>query len=334
MANLSGAASLTSVFGATSTTEDVLSGIDLRGKRVLVTGVSAGIGVETARSLAAHGTDVVGAVRDLSKAKAATEVVRKDAAKNGGSFELIELDLANLKSVRACADHLLGKAEPFDVVIANAGVMATPFGKTADGFEMQFGTNHLGHFVLVNRIASLIRAGGRLISLSSAGHRISNVDLDDPNFERTPYDPMIAYGRSKTANILFAVAFDKRHRGRGVRAAAVHPGAIQTELGRYMDSSQLQSLVDRMNQQLAAEGKGPFQWKTIPQGAATSVWAAVVAPTEEIGGQYCANCQVGNIVPDDAVITAVSKGVRGYALDPNNAEALWKKSEELVGESF
>jgi NAD(P)-dependent dehydrogenase (short-subunit alcohol dehydrogenase family) len=334
MANLSGAASLTSVFGATSTTEDVLSGIDLRGKRVLVTGVSAGIGVETARSLAAHGTDVVGAVRDLSKAKAATEVVRKDAAKNGGRFELIELDLANLKSVRACADQLLGKGETFDVVIANAGVMATPFGKTADGFETQFGTNHLGHFVLVNRIASLIRAGGRLISLSSAGHRISNVDLDDPNFERTPYDPMIAYGRSKTANILFAVAFDKRHRGRGVRAAAVHPGAIQTELGRYIDSSQLQSLVDRMNQQLAAEGKGPFQWKTIPQGAATSVWAAVVAPTEEIGGQYCANCQVGNIVPYDAVITAVSKGVRGYALDPNNAEALWKKSEELVGESF
>jgi NAD(P)-dependent dehydrogenase (short-subunit alcohol dehydrogenase family) len=168
--------------------------------------VSAGIGVETARALAAHGAQVAGAVRDLNKAKAATEQVRKDAASNGGSFELIELDLANLKSVRACTDRLLAKGEPFDVVIANAGVMATPFGHTADGFETQFGTNHLGHFVLVNRIASLIRDGGRLINLSSLGHRYSNVDLEDPNFKRTPYESFVAYGRSKTANILFAVA--------------------------------------------------------------------------------------------------------------------------------
>src|SRR5215475_12506626 len=217
------------MFDATSTTEDVLAGINLRGKRVLVTGVSAGLGVETARSLAAHGAQVVGAARDLDKAEAATAQVQKDAAANGGSFELVELDLANLKSVRACADGLLAKGEPFDVVIANAGVMATPFGHTADGFETQFGTNHLGHFVLVNRIAPLLRAGGRLINLSSAGHRFSNVDLDDPNFERTPYEPFVAYGRSKTANILFAIAFDKRHRERGIRAAAVHPGIIQTE---------------------------------------------------------------------------------------------------------
>jgi NAD(P)-dependent dehydrogenase (short-subunit alcohol dehydrogenase family) len=147
------------VFGATSTTEDVLRGVKLRGKRILVTGVSAGIGVETARSLAAHGADVVGAARDLAKAEQATAEVRKDAAANGGSFALIALDLASLKSVQACADGLLAKGEPFDVVIANAGVMATPFGHTADGFETQFGTNHLGHFVFVNRIAPLIRAG-------------------------------------------------------------------------------------------------------------------------------------------------------------------------------
>ena len=140
------------------------------------------------------------------------------SAASGGSFELVALDLASLKSVRACADSLLAKGEPFDVIIANAGVMATPFGHTADGFETQFGTNHLGHFVLVNRIAPLIRAGGRLINLSSAGHRYSNVDLQDPNFEHTSYEPFVAYGRSKTANILFAVAFDKRHRGRGIRA--------------------------------------------------------------------------------------------------------------------
>jgi len=322
------------VFGATSTTEDVLSGVNLHGKRILVTGVSAGLGVETARSLAAHGAQVVGAARDLAKAEGATAQVRKDAAANGGSFELVALDLSNLKSIRDCADKLLKKGEPFDVVIANAGVMATPFSHTTDGFEMQFGTNHLGHFVLANRIASLIRSGGRLINLSSAGHRYSNVDLQDPNFEHTPYEPFVAYGRSKTANILFAVAFDKRHRGRGVRAAAVHPGVIKTELARYTDPSRLETLVAQINQQLAAEGKGPMQWKTIPQGAATSVWAGVVAPADEIGGHYCENCHAGNIVPDSVTISGVSEGVRAYALDPANAEALWKKSEEMVGESF
>jgi NAD(P)-dependent dehydrogenase (short-subunit alcohol dehydrogenase family) len=321
-------------FGATSTTDDVLSGINLKGKRILVTGASAGLGVETARALVAHGAQVVGAARDLTKAKGATGQVQKDAAANGGSFELIELDLADLKSVRACADSLLAKGETFDVIIANAGVMATPLGPTADGFETQFGTNHLGHFVLVNRIASLIRDGGRLINLSSSGHRYSNVDLDDPNFERTPYEPFVAYGRSKTANILFAVAFDKRHRARGVRAAAVHPGGIKTELGRYVDPGRMEKVVNEINQQLAAQGQGPFQWKTVPQGAATSVWAAVVAPADEIGGRYCENCHVGTIVPDGTPITAVSEGVRGYALDAKNADALWKKSEELVGESF
>jgi NAD(P)-dependent dehydrogenase (short-subunit alcohol dehydrogenase family) len=270
----------------------------------------------------------------LDKAKAATAQVRKDAAANGGSFELIELDLASLNSVRACADGLMAKGEPFDVVIANAGVMATPFGHTMDGFETQFGTNHLGHFLLVNRIASLIRPGGGLINLSSAGHRYSNVDLQDPNFEHTPYEPFVAYGRSKTANILFAVAFDKRHRGRRVRAAAVHPGGIQTELGRYSDPSRIQKLIEQINEQLAAEGKGPFRWKTVPQGAATSVWAGVVASADEIGGQYCENCHVGKMVPDDVPITAISEGVRAYALDSKNAEFLWKKSEEMVGESF
>ena len=322
------------VFGATSTTDDVLSHVNLHGKRILVTGVSAGIGVETARALAARGAHVVGAARDLTKAKTATEQVRKDAEVNRGSFELVELDLANLKSVRTCADRLLANDEPFDVVIANAGVMATPFGHTTDGFETQFGTNHLGHFVFVNRIAPLVRAGGRLINLSSAGHRFSNVDLQDPNFERTPYEPFVAYGRSKTANILFAVAFDRRHHKRGVRAAAVHPGGIHTELGRYVDPSRIKGIFDQMNKELAAEGKPPFQWKTIPQGAATSVWAAVVAPADEIGGRYCENCHVGHVVPDDVTISAISEGVRGYALDPNTAEALWKKSEELVRESF
>src|ERR1700721_1692926 len=243
---------MTQVLGATSTTDDVLSGIDLHGKRILVTGVSAGIGVETARALAAHGAHVTGAARDLEKAEAAAAQVRKDAASNDGGFELVALDLASLKSVRACADELLARGEAFDVVIANAGVMATPFGHTLDGFETQFGTNHLGHFVFVNRIAPLIRAGGRLINLSAAGHRISNVDLEDPNFERTPYDPFLAYGRSKTANILFAVAFDERHRKRDVRAAAVHPGVIHTELASPVDATQIEKIIEQRNQQLKA----------------------------------------------------------------------------------
>jgi NAD(P)-dependent dehydrogenase (short-subunit alcohol dehydrogenase family) len=325
---------MTNLFGATSTADEVLSGVNLQGKRVLVTGVSAGIGVETARALAAHGAHVVGAARDLTKAETATAQVRRDAAQNRGSFQLVELDLANLKSVRNCAEELIAKGEPFDLVIANAGVMATPFGHTTDGFETQFGTNHLGHFLLVNRIAPLLRAGSRLVNVSSSGHRYANVDLDDPNFERTSYEPFVAYGRSKTANILFAVAFDERHRQRGVRAAAVHPGGIQTELGRHLDPARIPAIIEQLNNQLAAEGKAPFQWKTIPQGAATSVWAGVVAPADAVGGKYCENCHVGRVVPDDVSISAISEGVRGYALDSTTAAALWKKSEEMVGESF
>lgn len=327
----------TAVFGATSTTDEVLSGIDLHGKRFLVTGVSAGLGIETARALVAHGADVVGAVRNVAKAEAATADVRKAAQSGRGSFDLIELDLADLKSVRATADRLLERGELFDVVIANAGVMATPFGHTVDGFETQFGTNHLGHFVFVNRIASLIRPGGRLINLSSAGHRYSNIDLDDPNFERTPYEPFVAYGRSKTANILFAVEFDRRHRDRGIRAAAVHPGGIRTELDRYMPEGTLDGLLANINRELAAAGKPAFQFKTIPQGAATTVWAAAVAPSDQIGGRYCENCHVADIVEDPkdtSIKNLVPEGLRAYAVDPAAAEALWKKSEEMVGEKF
>jgi NAD(P)-dependent dehydrogenase (short-subunit alcohol dehydrogenase family) len=322
---------MTGPFGSTSTTNDVLSGKDLSGKRVLVTGVSAGLGVETARALAAHGAQVVGAARDLAKAKRATAEVRAQAA-NGGGLELVELDLASLESVRACADALVADGRPFDVVIANAGVMRTPFGHTADGFETQFGTNHLGHFVLVNRIASLIAPGGRLVNVASSGHRYSDVDLDDPNFEHAPYDPMIAYGRSKTANILFAVEFDRRHRVHGVRATALHPGGIRTELDRHMQPGELQATVDRINAELTAEGRPPFQFKTIPQGAATSVWAAFVAAAEELGGRYCEDCQVSQVT--DGLISPVSPGVRPYALDPEHAKALWSRSEEMVGERF
>jgi NAD(P)-dependent dehydrogenase (short-subunit alcohol dehydrogenase family) len=322
---------MTQVFTATSTTDDVLAGQDLREKRVLVTGVSAGLGVETARSLAARGAWVVGAARDLAKAESATAVVRADA-KNGGGLELIELDLASLKSVRKAADKLVAQGKMFDAVIANAGVMACPFALTEDGFETQIGTNHLGHFVFVNRIAALISSGGRLINLSSAGHRYSDVDLDDPNFTKTPYDPRLAYGRSKTANALFAVEFDRRHKARGVRAAALHPGGIRTELSRHMDPAALTAWVESVNAERAAQGHPPLVYKTVPQGAATSVWASFVAHADEIGARYCEDCHVAEAT--DAPMSVGTGGVRPYALDPDRAKALWAKSEEWVGEKF
>jgi len=316
------------VFSVESTTDDVLAGIDLSGKHILVTGVSAGLGVETARTLAAHGAQVVGAARDLAKAERATEEVRAQAS-GGGGLELVELDLASLASVRVCADALIADGRPFDLIIANAGVMACPEGKTADGFGTQFGTNHLGHFVLVNRIASLLKPGGRLVNLSSAGHRFSDVDLEDPNFERTPYDVWAAYGRSKTANILFAVEFDRRHRDRGIRATAVHPGGIATELGRHMTEEATTALIANINA-TQPPGTPPFKYKTIPQGAATSVWAGVVAAADAVGGRYCEDCHVAEIVEGEGF----RGGVRPYALDPEHAKALWAKSEELVGGRF
>jgi NAD(P)-dependent dehydrogenase (short-subunit alcohol dehydrogenase family) len=325
---------MAATFGADSTTDEVLAGIDLSGRRALVTGVSAGLGIETARALAAHGATVIGTARDLAKAERAAAEVRAAAAAGGGSFEVVAVDLADLASVRAAADALVARGEPLDLIVANAGVMATPFGRTKDGFETQFGTNVLGHFVLVNRLAPLLRAGGRLVMLTSAGHRYADVDLDDPGFERTQYDPFVAYGRSKTADSLIAVAFDARHRGRGVRAAAVHPGGIRTELSRHMDPGQMEALIERINRQLAEQGHPPFRPKTVPQGAATSVWAGVVADADAVGGRYCENCAMSEIVPDDALITPVSGGVRAYALDPARAEALWRKAEAMVGERF
>jgi NAD(P)-dependent dehydrogenase (short-subunit alcohol dehydrogenase family) len=257
--------------------------------------------------------------------------VREDA-RGGGGLELIELDLASLKSVRAAADKLLAEGKPLDVIIANAGVMAAPFGKTEDGFETQFGTNHIGHFVFVNRIAPLLRKGGRFVSLASSGHRRADIDLDDPNFERTEYDPWVAYGRAKTANVLFAVEFDRRWRDRGIRATAVHPGGIRTELGRHMGPGELEALTAHLNEQAAKAGKPTFAFKSIPQGAATSVWAGVVANADAVGGRYCEDCHVAEITQTGGL--DLSTGVRPYALDAERAKALWAKSEEWTGETF
>jgi NAD(P)-dependent dehydrogenase (short-subunit alcohol dehydrogenase family) len=318
---------LKATFDKDSTAEEVLAGVDLSGKRALVTGCSAGIGIETARALAAHGAQVVGAVRDIEKAEKNTEAVRKDA-KNGGGIEFVELDLSSLESVRRCADALVAKGEKFDLVIANAGIMACPKSFTRDGFEMQFGTNHLGHFVFVNRIASLFKANSRLVNLSSAGHRFAKVDLQDPNFEHTAYSEFLAYGRSKTANILFAVEFDRRHKDKGIRATAVHPGVIRTELGRHMPPGSM----DKLEEQIKAT-EPTLKWKTIEQGAATSLWAGIVAPANAVGGNYCEDCHVGE-VKNVGVDPNVRGGVRQYALDADTAKALWAKSEEMVEEKF
>lgn len=316
---------MTKAFGAESTTDEVLEGIDLSGKRILVTGVSAGLGVETVRTLAAHGASVVGTARDLEKARSALAGVFPQTAKSA-VIDLVELDLASLKSVRKAANELLRQAGTFDVIIANAGVMACPQGKTEDGFETQFGTNHLGHFVFVNQLVPLLKPCARIVTLSSAGHRISDVDLDDPNFARTEYQPFTAYGRSKTANILFALALDRRLKGRGIRATSLHPGGIQTELGRYLTPE----LIEQMRARWRNSKEPTIRFKNIPQGAATSVWSGFVASSEAVGGRYCEDCHVAE-VNDDATSRI---GVRSYGLDPARAEALWSKSEEMVGEQF
>jgi NAD(P)-dependent dehydrogenase (short-subunit alcohol dehydrogenase family) len=319
---------MTNGFGAKSTADEILSGVDLKGKRFLVTGASSGIGLETARSLVARGASVVGAVRNLAKAEAATAVVRDAASQSGGSLKLIEVDLASLQSVRACADKLLDDGGPFDAIIANAGVMATPSGRTADGFDIQFGTNHLGHFALINRIEPLLADNGRLVMLSSQAHRVADVDLDDPNFDQQAYDPFVAYGRSKTANSLFAVEFDRRHRNRGIRAASVMPGNSITDLPRHFSQEELQGLFKTVGNARAEAGLPPAELKEISQAAATSVWAAVVADKDEIGGKYLEDCAVAPI--DDAP-NPFADGVRSYALDADRAKQLWAKTEELLG---
>lgn len=317
---------MTLTFNAKSTADQVLSGIDLKGRHFFITGVSSGIGLETARSLVARGANVVGTVRDLN---AATDiaVVQDVAAQSGGSLELVELDLASLQSVRACADTLLANEQRFEAMIANAGIMATPFSRTVDGFEAQFGTNYLGHFALMNWIEPLLLDGGRLIVLSSQAHRVADVDLDDPNFEHQEYDPFVAYGRSKTATTLFAVEFDKRYRNRGIRAASVMPGNSPTNLTGHFSQEELQALLENVSKARSEAGLTPSELKEVAQAAATSVWAAVVADKDEIGGRYLEDCSVA---PIDDTPNPFADGVKSYALDADKAAQLWAISEVMI----
>ena len=309
-----------SEFGFSSTTDEVLDGRDLTDVNVVITGTSAGLGVETARALRAHGATVVGVVRDADKAR------RNLAEAGADGVDLYEADLASLASVRAFTDRFVADGhDRIDVLIANAGVMAVATREeTSDGFERQFGTNHLGHFVLVNRLLPLLLTGtpARIVVLSSAGHSYTDVTLDDPGFEQTAYDPWAAYGRAKTANALFAVELDRRLRDRGVRATAVHPGGIITELGRNLTDETLGVLSERLSER-------KVEFKSVPQGAATTVWAGFVADADEVGGRYCEDCHVATVVDE-----AKDIGVMRYALNPDTAARLWTVSEQMVGETF
>ena len=318
---------MNATFGATSTADDVLAGTDLKGKRFLVTGASSGIGLETVRSLVSHGAAVVGTARNRAMAERVTAPVHEAATRPGGALEWIELDLGSLQNVRDCATRLLNSGQRFDAIIANAGVMATPFGRTVDGFEIQFGINHIGHFALVNQIDSLLADEGRLVVLSSQAHRVSDVSLEDPNFEQQTYDPFIAYGRSKTANALFAVEFDQRHRDRGIRAMSVMPGNSLTRLARHFSQEQLQGLFETVGKARAEANLPPAELKNIAQAAATSVWAAAVAHKDEVGGRYLENCAVA---PINDTPNPFADGVMSYALNVDRARQLWTKSEALI----
>jgi len=308
-------------FGPTTTTNEVLDGIDLTGTIAVVTGGSSGLGQETARALAAHGAEVTLTARDVPKGEAVADDIRASTGNQRVGVEALEL--GSLAAVRAAAARVLAKLPRMDLLIDNAGVMACPFAKTADGFELQFGSNHLGHFLFTCLLvpALLRSAASRVVCLSSRGHHIAPVDFDDLNFERRPYDKWQSYGQAKTANVLFAVELDRRLSSRGTRAFAVHPGAIVTELGRHLQPEDIQYLQTR--------SRG-MQFKTVEQGAATSCFAATAPELRGRGGLYLEDCHVAEV--NDAADAL--EGVKSYALDRANAARLWETSERLVGQRF
>ncbi len=311
-------------FGKTSTTDEVLEGKDLSGTRVFVTGATSGLGKETVRAMAAKGAQVVLAGRNQEALDAAVNDIK--SAHPQVKLDTIVCDLSSLESVRACGLEARERFEAIDLLINNAGVMATPMSHTKDGFESQFGTNHLGHFVLTKELMPLMEAGQnkRIVNLSSRGHQIAPVHLDDPNFENREYDPFLSYGHSKTANVLFSVGLEQRFADRGIHSYAVHPGGINTNLGRHMDAKMTEGLMANI-----AANDPNFQWKDEAQGAATSCWAATAEELEGKGGVYCEDCHVAEI--DDE---RKDGGVRSYALDPEAANRLWTLSEQMTGTAF
>ncbi len=311
-------------FGRDSTADDVLADRDLTDLTVFISGANSGLGQETARAMAAKGAHVVLAGREQAKLDEAVGAILETEPQ--AQLDTITVDLASLESIRASTSRARQRFAKIDLLINNAGVMATPFEHTADGFEMQFGTNHLGHFALTAELLPLIERGTakRIVNLSSRGHHMGPVDFEDPNYQHRPYDPWSSYGQSKTANVLFSVGIEQRYAVLGIHAYALHPGGIETNLGRHMT----QEMRDALMARITANDTG-FAWKTIPQGAATSCWAATAPELEGKGGVYCEDCHVAEVDDESA-----SGGVRSYALNPSFADQLWKLSEELTGAKF
>ena len=301
-------------FGATTTAREVLGNRRLDGITAVVTGGYAGVGLETTRALSEAGAMVVVPARTPDKARAALAEIR--------GVEVESLDLFIPETIDAFAARFLASNRPLNLLINNAGMMAAPLARNARGIESQLATNHLGHFQLTARLWPALRKarGARVVELSSRGHRIAGVDFDDPNFERRPYDKWIAYGQSKTANALFALALDARGEPDGIRAFSVHPGGVVTDLMRFMAEDEVRSAIT------AAEGIEPL--KSTEQGAATSVWCATSPQLDGMGGAYCEDCDIASAVPADF---PGASGVRPWATDPVLAERLWKMSEEWTG---
>ncbi|MFC8089405.1 oxidoreductase [Streptomyces sp. NPDC057301] len=319
---------LPSGFGAASTAEEVIKGVDLTGKVAIVTGGYSGIGVETARVLRSAGAEVVVPARDLERARAALQDVP--------GAEVEYLDLLDPASIDAFAEKFLAAGRPLHILVDSAGIMATPLTRDARGYEAQFATNHLGHFQLVARLwPALVAAdGARVVAVSSRGIRFGNVDFDDLHFEHRPYEPFAAYGQSKTANALFAVELDRRGRDQGVRAFAVHPGTIiETGLAKHISAEVVRAagVLDEHGRPVRDPSR---QLKTVEQGAATSVWCATGPQLTGLGGVYCENSDVSPLVTeaDEAEWRAGAEtpGVLSYAVDPEAAARLWAVSERLT----
>lgn len=311
----------TTPFNAGSTAAEVLEGVDLSGKRVIVTGASSGIGVETARALAGAGAEVTLAVRNTE----AGDRAAADIAETTGnqSLNVAPLDLADQGSVAAFVDGWEG---PLDVLVNNAGVMDLPgLTRTPEGWEMQFATNHMGHFALTLGLHDALAAanGARIVSVSSSGHGASPVVFDDINFERRGYDPSLAYGQSKTANALFAVGVTRRWASDGILANSLMPGGIWTPLQRHWSAEKRAASEEQARQ---AEEASAFRMKTTEQGAATSVLLAASPLVEGVGGRYFEDCNEAEVVPEIRGI----HGVREYALDPAAADRLWETSLRLL----